>query len=139
MAGEVIAEMGEDIGQFLVPRGRYAVELYPTFMRLTGKTYDFKVAYKSISRMFYLERPTATVGEKPTRFAFVISLDDPVRHGAQRLPHLIMQLERRAAGSEDELAVHVSAEDIAAGKYEGLNATGANKVRRGEGEEGGCV
>ena len=46
--------MGEDVGQFLVPRGRYGIELYPSFMRLVGKTYEFKVAYKSIARMFYL-------------------------------------------------------------------------------------
>jgi hypothetical protein len=34
---------GVQMGQFLVPRGRYAMELYPTFMRLVGKTYEFKV------------------------------------------------------------------------------------------------
>ena len=66
MSGEPIAELGEDIGTFLVPRGRYAIELYPSFMRLIGKTYDFKVAYKSVARMFYLERPSTT-GEKATR------------------------------------------------------------------------
>ena len=38
VSGEAIAELGEDVGQFLVPRGRYAIELYPTFMRLIGKT-----------------------------------------------------------------------------------------------------
>jgi structure-specific recognition protein 1 len=38
VSGEAIAELPEEVGQFLVPRGRYAVELYPTFMRLIGKT-----------------------------------------------------------------------------------------------------
>jgi structure-specific recognition protein 1 len=37
------AEVGEDAGQFLVPRGRYAIEMYPTFVRLVGTTYEFKV------------------------------------------------------------------------------------------------
>ena len=68
VSGEVIAELGEDVGQFLVPRGRFVIELFPTFMRLLGKTYDFKVAYRSISRMFYLERPSPTPGEKATRW-----------------------------------------------------------------------
>ena len=62
------------------------------------------------------------------RFAFVISLDDPVRHGTQRHPHLVMQLEIGPKGSDSSIPVHVSAEDIAAGKYEGLGADGRNEV-----------
>lgn len=38
VSGEAIAELSEETGQFLVPRGRYALELYPTFMRMLGKT-----------------------------------------------------------------------------------------------------
>ena len=38
VTGEAIAELPEVVGQFLVPRGRYAIELYPSFMRLFGKT-----------------------------------------------------------------------------------------------------
>ena len=58
----------------------------------------------------------------------MISLDDPVRHGAQRYPHLVMQLEIGSAGGDSEIALHLSAEDIAAGKYEGLGADGTAKV-----------
>ena len=43
VSGDVVAELGEDVGQFLVPRGRYGLEFYPTFVRLVGKTYEFKV------------------------------------------------------------------------------------------------
>ena len=51
-----------------------------------GTTYEFKIAYKSVARMFYLERPGSSSGGssgRATKFNFVISLDDPVRQGTQ--------------------------------------------------------
>ena len=148
-----VPEFGEDVGQFLTPRGRFAIELYPTFARLVGKTFEFKVAYKSIARMFYLPKASPT-GDEPSkcvlavparaprprrlcarpaavrtrachralrtrparRYYFVVSLDDPLRHGAQRHALLVMQLDRRHI----VVPLNVSDEDIRAGKYEGI-------------------
>ena len=45
---------GEDCGTFTQPRGRYAIEMYDTFLRLQGKTYTYKISYKNISRLFLL-------------------------------------------------------------------------------------
>lgn len=94
--GEAAAEFPERVGAFLAPRGRYAVEVYPTFLRLVGKSNEFKVTHAKISRMFYLPRPGAAKDEDgnplPDRFYFVISLQDPLRQGQQRYPHLVMNL-----------------------------------------------
>jgi structure-specific recognition protein 1 len=38
-------------------RGRYDVEIFPSFLRLHGKTYDYKIMYSSISHIFELPKP----------------------------------------------------------------------------------
>lgn len=92
VSGEVIAEFDEKVSMFLTPRGRYAIELYGTFMRMVGKTNEFKVSYSTIARISYLRRPSPTSSSTP-RYSLVISLDDPVKHGQQRYAHLVMQVD----------------------------------------------
>ncbi|CCO29138.1 FACT complex subunit POB3 AltName: Full=Facilitates chromatin transcription complex subunit POB3 [Rhizoctonia solani AG-1 IB] len=57
------ADIGQVIGDVLVsfsevniqtPRGRYDIDMFPTFLRLRGKTYDYKILYSSITRLFLL-------------------------------------------------------------------------------------
>jgi structure-specific recognition protein 1 len=59
------AEIGQVIGDLvlsfeevlvLTPRGRYDVDMFPEFLRLRGKTYDYKIVYTSISRLFLLPK-----------------------------------------------------------------------------------
>jgi structure-specific recognition protein 1 len=59
------AEIGQVIGDIvlsfeevlvLTPRGRYDVDMFPEFLRLRGKTYDYKILYTSISRLFLLPK-----------------------------------------------------------------------------------
>jgi structure-specific recognition protein 1 len=40
----------------LTPRGRYDVDMFLDFLRLRGKTYDYKILYSSISRLFLLPK-----------------------------------------------------------------------------------
>lgn len=40
----------------LTPRGRYDVDMFPDFLRLRGKTYDYKIVYTSISKLFLLPK-----------------------------------------------------------------------------------
>jgi len=95
--GEAAAEFPDRVGAFLAPRGRYAVEVYPSFLRLVGKSNEFKIAHAKISRMFYLPRPGNLKDDDgqpvPDHYYFVISLQDPIRQGQQRYPHLVMNLE----------------------------------------------
>jgi structure-specific recognition protein 1 len=119
---EALVELPEAVGSFLVPRGRFAIEFFPTFLRLVGAAYEFKVQYKSIARISYLPLPSPTAESHldATKFAIVISLDDPLRQGAQRHPHLVMQLESKQV----DAALKIPAEDAAANRYEGLGAGG---------------
>ena len=64
-----MAEIKEQAGDAIVtlpdvsvptPRGRYDVELHADHLRLHGKTYDYKIPYKHIHRMFLLPKPDAT-------------------------------------------------------------------------------
>ena len=90
VTGEALCTFPETVGTFLQPYGRYRIEMYQSFLRLYGKTYEYKVMYKSINRLFLLEKPDQQ------HVAFVISLEDPVRQGNQRFSHLVAV---RAGGS----------------------------------------
>jgi structure-specific recognition protein 1 len=59
------AELGQVTGDLIVsfeevliltPRGRYDVDMFPTFLRLRGKTYDYKIVFQSISQIFLLPK-----------------------------------------------------------------------------------
>mmetsp|Transcript_32528 Transcript_32528/g.69254 ORF Transcript_32528/g.69254 Transcript_32528/m.69254 type:complete len:863 (+) Transcript_32528:183-2771(+) len=84
-SGSIIAEFDENKGTFLTPRGRYAIELYDSFLRMRGAKYDYKIKYDDISRLFLLPK------QDDMHMAFVIALDKPVRQGQQRYNMLVMQ------------------------------------------------
>lgn len=54
VAGDIILSFEEVL--VLTPRGRYDVDMFPDFLRLRGKTYDYKIMYTSISRLFLLPK-----------------------------------------------------------------------------------
>ncbi|KAG0141267.1 hypothetical protein CROQUDRAFT_664094 [Cronartium quercuum f. sp. fusiforme G11] len=91
------AEIGRVQGEGIVtfpdvlcttPRGRYDVDMYSDFLRLRGKTYDYKVLYSSIQRLFLLPKPD------DIHFNFVVQLDPPIRQGQTRYPFLVMQFAK---------------------------------------------
>lgn len=100
VTGNAICTLNENIGTFLTPRGKYMVEMHDKYFRMHGKTYNYKIMYKSISRMFLLPNVYAT--------AFVISLDDPIQQGQQRYPHLVMNLQKH----QDALTINLTKEEI---------------------------
>ncbi|WBW72447.1 histone H2A-H2B chaperone, FACT complex subunit Pob3 [Schizosaccharomyces osmophilus] len=85
-AGDAIVSLSEIL--LLTPRGRYDIDMYETSMRLRGKTYDYKVEYSSINRLFLLPKPDEQ------HVAFVIGLDPPLRQGQTRYPFLVTQFIR---------------------------------------------
>ena len=93
VTGDLIAEFDEKSSMFLAPRGRFAIEMYGNYMRLAGKTTEFKVSYSSIARFSYLPKPNPLKSEVD-RFCIVISLDDPVKSGQQRHAHLVLQVDK---------------------------------------------
>ncbi|KAL3833229.1 hypothetical protein ACJIZ3_007965 [Penstemon smallii] len=71
----------------LTPRGRYAVELHLSFLRLQGQANDFKIQYSSVVRVFWLPK-----SNQPHTFV-VVTLDPPIRKGQTLYPHIVMQFE----------------------------------------------
>uniref|UniRef100_A0A7S1PGR7 FACT complex subunit SSRP1 n=1 Tax=Percolomonas cosmopolitus TaxID=63605 RepID=A0A7S1PGR7_9EUKA len=110
---DVIAEAGEAIATFneapfIAPRGKYTVELFHKFMRLRGKSYDFKILYRDINMMFLLDDPDGR------HVYFVIYLGTPVRQGQKQHFHLVMHYDRNAAvDAMKPFKVNLSKEEIA--------------------------
>ena len=53
-AGEGVVVFNEVL--VLTPRGRYDVDMFLTNFRLRGKTYDYKILYTSVTRLFLLPK-----------------------------------------------------------------------------------
>eukprot|EP01121_Diplochlamys_sp_Union-15-3_P012086 TRINITY_DN3578_c0_g1_i2.p1 TRINITY_DN3578_c0_g1~~TRINITY_DN3578_c0_g1_i2.p1 ORF type:complete len:379 (+),score=64.77 TRINITY_DN3578_c0_g1_i2:146-1282(+) len=100
----------------LTPRGRYNIEMFPSIMRLHGKSNDFKIKYTSIVRLFHLPKP-----DKQHTF-FVISIEPPIRQGHTIYPHLVFHLK------EDEkvenLELNLSSADIKKDRLSTLKGLG---------------
>lgn len=98
VAGEAIVSFSEVL--FLTPRGRYDIDMYPTSLRLRGKTYDYKIQYKQIERVFSLPKPD------DSHHLIVIQIDPPLRQGQTRYPFLVMQFQK-----EEEIEVELNLTD----------------------------
>lgn len=72
----------------LTPRGRYDIEFYPTFMKLRGKTHDYKLNYESVSRLFQLPKPDQQ------HIFFIVTVDPPIRQGGMKYPHIVMHFKK---------------------------------------------
>ena len=53
-AGDLVLSFEEVL--VLTPRGRYDLDMSLEYLRLRGKTYDYKILYSSISRLFLLPK-----------------------------------------------------------------------------------
>ncbi|KAJ1739554.1 FACT complex subunit [Coemansia sp. RSA 989] len=84
---------GDSIVQFpeilcLTPRGRYNIDMFATFLRLRGKTYDYKIPYQHVQRLFLVSKPDEL------HMMFIVGLNPPIRQGQTRYPYLVMQFVR---------------------------------------------
>ncbi|CAL4063809.1 unnamed protein product, partial [Meganyctiphanes norvegica] len=105
--GDAIAIFSEI--QCLTPRGRYDIKVYPTFIQLHGKTFDFKIPNDTILRLFLLPH------QDQRQHFFVVSLDPPIKQGQTRYPYVILLF----SGDEPEtLELPLEEEEIKA-KYGG--------------------
>ncbi|XP_076453034.1 FACT complex subunit SSRP1-like isoform X2 [Babylonia areolata] len=104
--GDAIVTLSEI--QCLTPRGRYDIKLYPSFLQLHGKTFDYKIPYTTILRLFLLPHKDGR------QMFFVVSLDPPIKQGQTRYHFLILLFNK-----EDEMTVELglSEEDLKT-KYE---------------------
>ncbi len=61
---------------------------FNTFIRLRGKTYDYKILYSSMNKLFLLPK------SDEIHVMLVIGLDPPIRQGQTRYPYLVLQFPR---------------------------------------------
>ncbi|KAJ7600887.1 SSrecog-domain-containing protein [Mycena floridula] len=106
VAGDIILSL-EDV-PVLTPRGRYDMDLFPEFLRMRGKTYDYKILYSSISKLFLLPKDDLHV-------LFMLSLNTPIRQGQTRYQYLVMQFTR-----EEEITAELNMSEEEVAKYDRL-------------------
>ena len=103
--GKVMGDMVLSFEEVLVltPRGRYDVIMFPDFLRLRGKTYDYKIEYTKISRLFLLPKDDLHVLFIVSVLSFFaprsltplqLGLTNPIRQGQTPYQYLIMQFSR---------------------------------------------
>lgn len=68
----------------ITPRGRYDVKFFTDFVDLHGKTFDYKISYDHILRLFLLPHKDGR------QMYFVIAMDPPMKQGNTRYPFLIV-------------------------------------------------
>ncbi|KAJ8042829.1 FACT complex subunit SSRP1 [Holothuria leucospilota] len=93
----------------LTPRGRYDIKIFPTFLQLHGKTFDYKIPYTTVLRLFLLPH------KDQRQMLFVVSLDPPIVQGQTRYHFLIMSFSKEETISLD---LNIAEEDLEQ-KYEG--------------------
>ncbi|KAK9457936.1 hypothetical protein V1511DRAFT_485233 [Dipodascopsis uninucleata] len=98
VAGEAIVSFSDIM--FLTPRGRYDIDMFPSYLRLRGKTYDYKIQYTNIQKLFLLPKPD------DLHNILVIHLDPPLRQGQTRYSFLVIQFLK-----EEEIEVELNLED----------------------------
>ncbi|KAF2756321.1 SSrecog-domain-containing protein [Pseudovirgaria hyperparasitica] len=107
VAGDSIIKFDDIL--HLTPRGRFEVDLYESFFRLRGKTYDYKVQYEQIKKFMILPKPD------DVHHLITIGIDPPLRQGQTRYPFLVMQFKRDEA---DDYTLNMT-EDTIKEKYNG--------------------
>jgi len=106
VAGNAILSFEEVL--VLTPRGRYDVDMFHDFLRLRGKTYDYKILFSSISRLFLLPKDEQHV-------LFILGLSTPIRQGQTRYQYLVSQFSR-----EEEITAELNMSDEEIAKYDRL-------------------
>jgi structure-specific recognition protein 1 len=120
--GQVIGDLVLSFEEVLVltPRGRYDVDMFPEFLRLRGKTYDYKILYTSISKLFLLPKDdqhvlfivSVAVSSSLVTLTHVndkLGLNNPIRQGQTRYQYLVMQFSREEEiTAELNMSEHVS-------------------------------
>ncbi|KAF5389327.1 hypothetical protein D9757_003425 [Collybiopsis confluens] len=93
----------------LTPRGRYDVVMFKDFLRLRGKTYDYKITFSKIARLFLLPKDDQHV-------LFIFGLTEPLRQGQTGYQYLVMQFNR-----EEETTAELNMTDEEIAQYEKLH------------------
>lgn len=111
VSGDLVLSFEEVL--VLTPRGRYDVDMFLDFLRLRGKTYDYKILYSSISRLFLLPKDDQHVLFIVSIHYFLDTTSQPraarSQHADQTRPDQIPVSSHaiRAGGRDHRRAQHV--------------------------------
>lgn len=98
IAGESIVTFSSQL--LTTPRGRYDIDMFATFLRLRGKTYDYKITYDQVVKLFLLPKPD------DAHVLFVVGVDPPLRQGQTRYGFLVVQFTR-----EEDMEVELNLDE----------------------------
>lgn len=93
----------------LSPRGRYDIKMYPTFIHLHGKTFDYKIPTQTVMRLFLLPH------KDQRQMFFCVNLDPPIKQGQTRYHYLVFSFMQE---DETDLELPFTEEELKE-KYEG--------------------
>ena len=110
-AGHVIATVPDC--PMLIPRGKYDLEIYETFIKFHGRTHDYKILHKDINRAFLLPKPDSN------HIFYIIALNSPIRQGQTQHNYLVLQLGKE---TEANIKVNLSPKEIES-RYQELTPT----------------
>ena len=93
----------------LAPRGRYDIKMYPSFIHLHGKTFDYKIPVGTVMRLFLLPH------KDQRQMFFCVNLDPPIKQGQTRYHYLVFSFMQ---DEDTELELPFTDEEIQE-KYDG--------------------
>merc|ERR1719411_1743876 len=93
----------------LAPRGRYDIKMYPSFIHLHGKTFDYKIPVGTVMRLFLLPH------KDQRQMFFCVNLDPPIKQGQTRYHYLVFSFMQE---DETDLELPFTEEELKE-KYEG--------------------
>jgi structure-specific recognition protein 1 len=117
-AGEVLVEFTKDQGNFISPRGKYALKFTTTTMQMLGTPYTFNIPYENLDSSFMLQKGLSN------RHAFVICLKSPIRVGNQKYQNLVLETND---DRETTIEFNIPQEELSE-KYSGLEQTMTNTL-----------
>lgn len=95
--------------QCITPRGRYDIKLFPSFIQLHGKTFDYKIPINTVLRLFQLPHKDGR------QVFFIIAMDPPILHGQTRYNFLQLLFYKE---DESEIKLDLDEKDLKE-KYDG--------------------
>jgi structure-specific recognition protein 1 len=87
----------------IVPRGKYSLDMFNNFFRLHGKTYDYKIMFKNVTKAFLLPHPDGI------HVSLVIGLETPIRQGNTLHPFIVMNFNK---DTEETVTLNMPPADI---------------------------
>jgi len=110
----VMTAIGDAIAIFkevscLSPRGRYFIKIFPTYVHLHGKTFDYKIPAATMVRLFLLPHKDGR------QMHFAVNCDPPIKQGQTRYHCLVFIFKEE---EEEDVEIPLTEEEIAQ-NYEG--------------------